>query len=244
MGEKNKNTHPVNSRTDEFLDLYKKLEQLLKQNYSNDRGHYESVVARYENSRDCGNMKDELNSIREIRNLLQHIPKINNRYIIEPSEDIMKALHVILDRVEHPRLAIDFGVPDGKIYKASLGSSLLKVINAMKEKGFSHVPIIENNKLYGVLSSYAVFEFVTEQGMQILSDETKVKDMKSYLPIDRHRNEYYRFMPKTTTFIEADEAFEKRDEKRRRLVSIFITDHGRNDEPIRAMLTPWSVVGK
>ena len=85
MGEKNKNTHPVNSRTDEFLDLYKKLEQLLKQNYSNDRGHYENVVARYENSRDCGNMKDELNSIREIRNLLQHIPKINNCYIIEPS---------------------------------------------------------------------------------------------------------------------------------------------------------------
>ena len=49
-----------NDRVEEFLDLYKKLEQLLKQRYANDSGHYESVIARYENSRDCGNMKDEL----------------------------------------------------------------------------------------------------------------------------------------------------------------------------------------
>ena len=59
-----------NGRVEEFLDLYKKLEQLLKQRYANDSGRYESVVARYENSRDSGRMKDELMAIREIRNLL------------------------------------------------------------------------------------------------------------------------------------------------------------------------------
>ena len=42
----------ANDRVDEFLDLYKKLEQLLKVYYSNDSGRYDSVVARFENSRE------------------------------------------------------------------------------------------------------------------------------------------------------------------------------------------------
>lgn len=233
-----------NDRAEEFLDLYKKLEQLLKQFYANDSGRFESVVARYENSRDCGNMKDELMAIREIRNLLQHNPKMKGNYIVIPSDDIMTALRKVIRQVEHPKLAIDFGVKIGAIYKASLGSPLMKVINVMKDKGFSHVPIIEQDKLYGVLSAYSVFEFITEQGVQILTEETKVKAMKSYLPIDKHRKECYLFMSKKATFIDADEAFEKRDSKGRRLVAIFLTEHGRADEPILAMLTPWSVVGK
>ena len=231
-----------NSSVEEFLDLYKQLEQLLKQKYANDTGRYESVVTRYENSRECGNMKDELNAIREIRNLLQHNPKVNGWYIVEPSDDILDALRALIRQVEHPRLAIDFGVKAGQIYKGTLNSGLLKVIRVMKERGFSHIPIIENDKLYGVLSAYTVFEFVTEQGVQILTDETKVKEMKAYLPIAKHKNEYYLFMSKNATFTDADEAFEKRDGKSRRLVAIFITEHGHSDEPLLAMLTPWDVL--
>ena len=233
-----------NGRVEEFLDLYKKLEQLLKQRYANDSGRYESVVARYENSRDSGRMKDELMAIREIRNLLQHNPKVNGQFIVEPSDEILAALREVIRQVEQPKLAIDFGVKANGIYKAVLGSSLLNVIRVMKDRGFSHVPVIEQNKLYGVLSAYTVFEFVTEQGVQILTEETKVKAMKPYLPVGKHKKEYYLFMPKDATFTDADEAFEKRDSKGRRLVAIFITEHGKADEPILAMLTPWSVVGK
>ena len=234
----------ANDRVDEFLDLYKKLEQLLKVYYTNDSGRYESVVARFENSRACGNMKDKITAVREIRNLLQHNPKISGRYVAEPSPEVMDALRETIHMIEHPKLAIDFGVKIDQIFKASLNSSLMKVINVMKERGFSHIPVIENNKLYGVLSAYTVFEFVTEQGMQIMTEETKVRDMKAYLPVGKHKNEYYLFMPKDATFTDADEAFEKRDSKGRRLVVIFITEHGQQDEPILAMLTPWSVVGK
>lgn len=232
------------SRVEEFLDLYKKLEQQLKMIYGNDSGRYENAVSRYENSRDCGKMKDEVNAIREIRNLLQHNPKINNHYIVEPSEDVIQALREVIHQVEHPRLAIEFGVPENKIFKTTLSNGLLKVLKVMKERGFSHVPVIENDKLFGVISSYAVFEFVTEQGMQIMTEETKVRDMRDYLPIKNHKNEYYLFMPKDTTFFEADEAFERRDSEGRRLVSIFLTNRGRPDEHILSMLTPWSVVGK
>ena len=94
------------------------------------------------------------------------------------------------------------------------------------------------------MSAYSVFEFVTEQGVQILTEETKVVAMKAYLPIAKQRNESYLFLPQDATFTDADEAFVKRDSKGRRLVVIFITEHGRPDEPILAMLTPWSVVGK
>ena len=233
-----------NDRVEEFLDLYKQLELLLKQYYGNDNGHYESVVAQYENSRESRALRDALTAVREIRNLLQHYPKINGRYIITPSEDVIEGLREVIRQVEHPKLAIEFGVKGDAIYKGTLNSPLMKIIRVMKERGFSHVPIIEQNRLYGVLSTYTVFEFVTEQEVQILTEETKVKAMKAYLPIEKHRKEYYLFMPKDATFFDADEAFEKRDKKGRRLVVIFITEHGHPDEPLLSMLTPWSVVGK
>lgn len=233
-----------NQLVEEFLDHYKKLEQLLKVKYANDSGRYDSVITRYENSKECGVFRDELNAIRQIRNLLQHNPKIGGSYIAEPSEKILSALQAIIRQIEHPKLAIDYGVKIGQIYKTTLGSSLMDAIRTMKEKGYSHIPVIQNNILYGVLSAYTVFEFVTEQGMQILTRETRVSAMKPYLPIDKHKNETYRFLPKTATFTEADEAFEKRDAKRRRLVAIFITQSGSPREPVLAMLTPWSVVGK
>ena len=234
----------ANNRVDEFLDLYKQLEQTLKVYFFSESGRYESVVARYENSKASGDMKDEITAIREIRNLIQHNPKINGRYIVEPSEDIINALKQVIYRVTHPKLAIDFGVKEPQIYKASLESGLMRVIQVMQERGFSHVPIIENGRLYGVLSAYSVFEFVAQQGMAILTETMKVKTMRDYLPIGKHRNEYYLFMPQDATFSDADEAFEKRDSKGRRLVVIFISEHGKQDEPILAMLTPWSVVGK
>ncbi len=231
-------------RVEKFLDLYKKLEQLLKQLYANDSGRYDSVIVRYENSLTDSVIRDELKSIREVRNVLQHNPKVSGSYIVEPSPEVTAALEKIIRQIEHPKLAIDFGVKANQIYKATLESKLLKVISVMKERGFSHIPVIENNKLYGVLSAYTVFEFVTEQGMQIITEDTKVSAMKHYLPIKNHKNEYYLFLPKKATFTEADEAFEKRDSKGRRLVVIFITEHGKPDEQLLAMLTPWSVVGK
>ncbi len=234
----------ANSRVDYFLDLYKKLEHLLKILYANDSGRFESVVVRYENSKECGNMGDELKSIRDIRNLLQHNPKYNGNYIAVPSADMIKTLEKIIQQVENRKLAVDFGVPEKNIYKATLSSPLMKILKVMKERGFSHVPVLENRRLYGVLSPYTILEFITEQGMQIITEETKVGAMKDYLPIEKHKNEYYRFMSKQATFTDADEAFEKRDSKNRRLVVIFITETGSPDEPLIAMLTPYSVVGK
>lgn len=233
-----------NERADLFLDRYKQLEQLLKVHYANESGRYESVVARYENSRECGDMGDELRAVREIRNLLQHSPKIDGSYIVTPSDAVMDSLEKVIRMVEHPRLAVDYGVKEHQVFKTTLNSSLLKVIKVMQDRGFSHVPVIENGLIYGVLSAYTVFEFVAKQGMAILTETTKVKAMREYLPVGKHRNEYYLFMPQTATFVRADEAFQKRDAKGRRLVVIFITEHGQPDEPMIAMLTPWSVVGK
>ncbi len=243
-GSKASGSTGSNDRTELFLDLYKKLEQLLRLYYKNDTGRFDSFVTRYENSKECGELMLEIKSIREIRNLLQHNPKCNGNYIVTPSDDMIKTLKEVIHRVEHPRLAIDFGVRDKNIYKATLNTPLIKVLKVMKERGFSHVPIIENGVICGVLSAYSVFEFVTEQGMQIVTEETKVNAMRDYLPFQKQRNEYYRFMPKDAAFFDADEAFEKRDNKGRRLVAIFITEHGNANEPLLAMLTPWSVVGK
>ena len=231
------------SKVEEFLDLYKQLEMLVTAKYNNDSGQFESVMIRYENSREIGNLKNELGTIRKIRNLLQHNPKIKGSYVVEPSDSVLETLRTLVQQVKNPPLAIEFGIRAEKIYKTYLDSPLLKTIEIMQNRGYSHVPVISRGKFFGVLSAYTVFEFFSED-MEELNEKTPVSIMRDLLPIDKHKNEYYLFMPRTATFTEADQAFEKRDSKGRRLTGIFITEHGSQDEPILSMLTPWSVVGK
>ena len=224
---------------EEFLDLYKRMEKDLRERYGDD----DSVVYRFENSQEAEEIREELKACREIRNLLQHNPKINGNYIVDPSDDIIDMLRSIIELVEHPPLAIDFGVGINQLYKTTMNGSLTRVITVMKERGFSQIPVMKGDCLIGVVSAYSVFEFCTELGAQIITEETRVSAMAPYLPIEKHKNEAYRFMPKSATFFDADEAFMKRDNKGHRLVALFITENGKPNEPLLSMLTPWSVVG-
>lgn len=228
---------------DEFLDLYKQLEMLVNTKYHGDSGTYDSVMVRYENSPDIGPLKNDFALIRKIRNLLQHNPKIRGEYVVMPSESVLDTLREIINKEKNPPLAIDFGVRAQKIYKTYLDSPLMKTIGVMQSRGFSHVPVINKNKFFGVLSAYSVFEFFSDK-LKEVTDTTEVRVMANFLPINRHRNEFYLFMPRTATFFEADEAFEQRDSRGRRLAGIFITENGNQNEPLLSMLTPWSVVGK
>ncbi len=70
------------NQVDIFLDLYNTLEQTLKgkSRYYNNR--YESPIVRFQNSSDGKVYRDELESIRDIRNLLVHNPLIGGKEIV------------------------------------------------------------------------------------------------------------------------------------------------------------------
>ena len=79
------------SRIDEFLDLYKQLEDVLEIKYRNARRHYSSVVFEFIKDDESAPVRDKLEICREIRNLLTHSANLEGEPVVEPSAPVVEA---------------------------------------------------------------------------------------------------------------------------------------------------------
>jgi CBS domain-containing protein len=226
-----------------FLDLYKNLEQLVKDKYSGNGKRYESPIINFSNSREGRPYKEELDSIREIRNLLVHLPMINGNYPLEPSEEIVAKLQEIIEKIEHPLLALDFAVRSDSIMKARLEDSVFSVMSRMENNGYTHVPIISDGKLLGVFSKSTIFSYLITHGLTKIRDDMQINAFIDFLPIEKHRGEYYDFAAKDALYVEVREMFENTyQRKSRRLMVVFVTENGNPNERLFGMITPWDVL--
>ena len=94
------------SRIDEFLDLYKQLEDVLEIKYRNARRHYSSVVFEFIKDDESAPVRDKLEICREIRNLLTHSANLEGEPVVEPSAPVVEAMGEVLDLVAD----VDFSV--------------------------------------------------------------------------------------------------------------------------------------
>ncbi|MDO4459432.1 MAG: hypothetical protein Q4C42_05030 [Clostridia bacterium] len=229
-------------RSDEFVDLYKKFEDALEARYAQKKRRYTSVIYEFLNDNESLPVRENVNTCREIRNLLAHNAKISGQAVVEPSEAVTEILRDLVEYVNKPPLAIDFASRGDSIYKANLGQTVLKTMNNMVKSGYSHVPIMENGKFFGVFSAGTVFSYVLNNYPEPITKNTTLRELNNLLPVNMH-SENYVFADAKMTLHEAREAFESVKAKNRRVSVIFITQHGRQDEPLLGLLTPWDVLG-
>lgn len=228
-------------RSAEFIDLYKQLEDELEVKYSGEKRRYSSVVFEYINSYESAPVRESLNLCREIRNLMTHNADLGGVPIVEPSEPIVEALRQTLDYVRRPPLALERATPGEKILCAGLSDHVLKLMNRMDKNGYSHVPVLEKKRFLGVFSVSTIFSCVLHDPDLNITQETEVRDLRRMLPPEKHI-ENYAFVDRETTCMEVRRMFEKIRGKNKRLSVIFITEHGRQEEPLLGMLTPWDVM--
>ena len=138
------------TKTDQFLDLYKKLENTANTHY-HIRGSG-SAIAKLQRRQEFSNIHQELDYIRDVRNLLTHRPRIGEFYAVEPTDAMLSLLEKLIDRLEHPLSAIRIAVPLEEVLSASLDSPVLDSLEKMYKRAFSHMPILEDGKVVGVFS--------------------------------------------------------------------------------------------
>ena len=168
---------------------------------------------------------------------------INGNYPLEPSEEIVAKLQEIIEKIEHPLLALDFAVRSDSIMKARLEDSVFSVMSRMENNGYTHVPIISDGKLFGVFSKSTIFSYLITHGLTKIRDDMQINAFFDFLPIEKHRGEYYDFAAKDALYIEVREMFENTyQRKSRRLMVVFITENGNPNERLFGMITPWDVL--
>ncbi len=229
-------------RGEEFLDLYKQLENALEEKYSGTGRRYSSVVFEYLNSAESAPVRERLDLCREIRNFLTHNANVGGEPVVEPSAPMIDTLRDVLEYVCRPPLAIDLATRSPNILRARMGDRALRLMEKMEQNGFSHVPVLEEGRFCGVFSVGAVFAYVLKNPDRSVGWETTVREILSARGGKRAEN--YRFAGKRTTAEEVRRMFETIRGRGRRLAVIFITETGGEDEPLLAMLTPWDVMGE
>ena len=228
-------------RTEQFLRLYRKLEGLLEKRYSGKKVS-SSVVMEYLHDPDSAPCRADLDMCRDIRNLLTHNDDEDGQPVVEPSEGVVELLGDIVDYVQRPRLAVDYGTPGEKIMFAHPNDLALDVMRHMMRMGYSHVPVRDKTGLVGVFSAGALMSYVGERGFEALKDDLRIGDLKKELSVDNEHTDKYLFFDSKTTLTTVRMAFEKPQERNRRLAVAFITEDGGQHSQVLAMLTPWDAL--
>lgn len=230
-------------RTDEFLDLYKQLEEALEEKYRNAKRHCSSVVMEFLRDSESEPFRDELDLCRELRNLLTHNADLGGEPILQPSQPVVDALRRVLEFITRPPLALDFATKADKIMKAGLNQNVLRLMHIMDENGYSHIPVMRDGQLFGVFSTGSVFLYQLHTGGRAITAQTTLKDMDRYLDV-RVRMENYSFVSKNATYAEVRRIFERVKGKNKRVSAVFITENGHAGEKLLGMLTPVDVLGE
>lgn len=225
-----------------FLKLYRQLEGLLERRYVGRKMSSGSVVMEYLHDPDSVPVRTELDLCREIRNLLTHNADADGEPVVEPAQAVLDMLDAIIDHVQRPRLAVDYGTPGEGIVFAHPNDSALDLMRRMQRLGYSHVPVRDRTGLVGVFSAASLFTFLARKGFDTVDDDLKVGNLKTALDFGDERSEKYRFLPANTTLATVRDAFEKHVERNSRLAAVFITEDGTQASHILAMLTPWDVL--
>lgn len=232
------------TRADMFIDMYKNLEELLWSRYPDGKQYSGSAVMRYYNSDEGAKWREELNVCREMRNILSHHASIDGEAVFEPSDGVIAVLGKILEDVKNPPMAKTVATPSSRLVTCGLSDLLDKTVAVMRERGYSHVPVVERDRLYGVFSVGTVFSMLEKYGAKRIEENSHICDFSEFLPIDRHMTEAFGFVSEKAPYSSLKESFNACGPKHRRIAALFVTPNGKKDEPLSGIITPWDMIKK
>ncbi len=191
------------------------------------------------------NHKEELKLYARLRNAIVHNPfgsEIN--VIAEPHPKVVAKYAALRDGIVNPPPALRFAILPEKIYSTTMGANAREVMRVMADKAFTYVPVLEEDGgAIGIFSENTVFLYLARNEICAVDSTTAISEFAEYLPFSRHVSEYFEFVPKEANIDDVRELFERGMVERKRLAAVFITDNGRNTEPILGMITAWDIAG-
>lgn len=232
----------ADARAEDFLKQYRRLEGLLERRYVGRKISSGSVVMEYLHDPDSASVRTQLDLCREIRNLLAHNVDDAGEAVIEPSQTVLRMLYGIIEHVQRPRLAIDFGTQMANILSAHPNDMALNIVRHMLKMGYSHVPVRDRTGLIGVFSAGSLFLWLSRNGFEGIPADLRIGDLGRDIGFGEERSEKYLFLPPDATLLTVRDAFERRDRPNSHLAAVFITEDGTPQSPLMAMLTPWDVL--
>ena len=229
------------NKTEIFLEEYKKLEDIARDQYGfPDDG---KAVLNLEKMNSFRAIKAELGYCREVRNLLQHKPRLAGTFAVEPSDQMIALLRSTIERVKKPILARDVAVLRSYICFRRMEDKVRPAMIEMQEKTFTHIPILDNDTVVGVFSENTLLSYLIDDEIVGIDSNTRFSDLKEYLPLSAHKSESFYFIPQNMLLSEIKARFDSALRRQDRIGLLFMTNLGKSNEPLQGLITAWDVAG-
>lgn len=181
--------------------------------------------------------------VRDIRNALQHPKHRSNGAAIQVTESFLAEVQALLRHLENPPNANSVGVPRCRIMIANLSDKLGDLADQMRQKGYSHLPILdEQDAVVGVFNEAAVFDHLWAEPETIIAKDMQVADIFPHCRLDAGHTETFRFVKPRTPMEQLMEMFVAVQSPSSRVGAAFVTASGKPTEPLQRMITPWDVL--
>ncbi len=225
------------SRTEEFLDLYRRLESEIKEAFPEAGSSPIPWLSR----REFRYLSSELDYCREVRNLLSHREKLAGSYAVEPSQAMVDTLRETIDKITNPIRAHHVMVARKQVEAKTANDLVRPTLAAMLEKKFSHVPILKDDRVVGAFSESILLRCLVESKTFSVDDSMRFSDLERYLPLENHVSEVFRFVGRNAYAADVADMFDRADRSEDRIGMVFVTENGKASERLLGIITAWDI---
>lgn len=222
-----------------FIEKHKEFEQTISSKYKLKKN--DLLIKALDEDTYLNKHRKDFTLLCDIRNLLQHREEIGGKFPIQPIEEILDLEDEMYQSFINKPKCIDYCIRLSNICYRNIEDKVSETIKEMKEKHYTHIPILENGKVEYVFDENSIFNYLADEGIGI--DETfKFKDIKNYISLDNNTNEEYKFISKDYTVEKLKGDIEDFKKKGKRLDIAFITEKGKKEEKLLGLVTIWDIV--
>lgn len=228
----------------ELIELYNEVDAFMRQHYKQDKytDHAFLIQELAPKNRVIARHQQEMRAVAQLRNSIAHTSFAHlTGPILEPNPEVIKRYHLIRDALLHPANALSIAIPAQHIYTATPQTNVIELLRSMNENIYTHVPIMEDDKLIGIFSENTLLSYIADAGEAVITKDMTVADFKEHIPLSSHASEIFVFLPREISLSRIFEVFNKAIHKHERIGMVFITEHGKADEKPLGIITAWDL---
>jgi len=227
----------LENRAYQFLERYREIEEWVADNLNIQDMRELEQIPRYHN------IRSNLAFCRTLRNLLSH------RDWSKGGQDLVVVTDAALKQVNtlyyslNPQTLMRLAIPKSRIFSPSWHDSVLSAMKVMVHNDYSYVPVMDGYSVEGVFSAKVLMRYLSEESKPSIGEQLTFQELKPYLTHQQDEWRKYDFISADATLEDASRKFQASRDHRHRPDVLFITDNGRHDGKLLAMITPQNLVG-
>jgi predicted transcriptional regulator len=181
--------------------------------------------------------KKDLEQYAKLRNAIVHEKMEIGYYIAEPNAKVVEHIEKIAHVFNRPNYALTIATKNVKYFDYQ--DSILKVIAAIREYGYSKFPIYKNKECIGLLTAGTIVKWLAKN---IESSTVNLADVHVYDILKYEKEQPVHIVPKSVNIFEVENIFGKSHKEKQKLEGVIITENGNSNEAPLGIITAWDLI--